>query len=129
MNLSQAQSITWVPFVPYAPRQLTPYDAIYRMVVAEIEKLISQETYDEKSHEEEVMQAVARQLNISFDAVSAWAEAFIDAAYHSKKWSDEQAMKFLFDGDDMALGQMMREASIASLAADIFRIAENEILG
>lgn len=114
---------TWVPHVPHAPRHNTPMGEISLMVIVEIERLISEETYDEVYHENEVLDAGMRIASDREDQADRWDSAMRQSVYTLK---EGELLDLLRDGDDCALGKVLREATIKEFAADVFAAAEEE---
>lgn len=114
---------TWVKPVPHAARQRTPMEAIYARVVAELECLVDAETYDEKYHLGEVMQAAMVIAGRWSEDAFAWDAAARGAIF---MLAEGKLLDLLNDGDDCALGKVLREATIKEFASDCFNAAEEE---
>lgn len=114
---------TWVPHQKHALRQDTPMDAIYKRIGLELECLVDAETYDEKGDAQDVTEAAKRIAGEWEYRAELWDEAMRDAVYNLK---EGELLDLLRDGDDCALGKVLREATIKEFASDVFSAAEEE---
>lgn len=114
---------TWVPHQKHALRQDTAMEAILKRVVLELECLVDVETYDEKNQPLDVLETGKRIAWDNMDRAEKWDDAMCQAVYALK---EGELLDLLRDGDDCALGKVLREATIKEFAADVFSAAEEE---
>lgn len=97
--------------------------AILLRVDMHIEGLVDAETYDEKNHPLDVLEAGKRIAGDFAERAEKWDDAMCQAVYSLK---EDELLDLLRDGDDCALGKVIREATIKEFASDVFNAAEEE---
>jgi len=116
---------TWVKQIPHSPWHRTPMEAIAMLIEDECDRLVNEETYDEKGMDLDVMDCCKRLSVTHLDHADRWDTALVDAVYSLK---EGEIVELLANGDDAELGKRLRELAIKSFAKDIFDDAKTECL-
>ncbi len=114
-----------IPICAYAPRPEDPDTTNERVVEAELQRLVDAESWDERGDDRAFMRIALRIMGQWWDDGLHWNEALADVQY-AETWDDARFLKLMRDGDECAMGRVIRERWLIEFAADVFAAAEEE---
>lgn len=117
--------LTPTPICAYVPRPEDPDTINERAVEAELQRLVDAEDWDERGQDMEFMRWALRIMGRWWDDGLRWSEALADVPY-AATWNDASFLKLMRDGDECAMGRVIRERWLIEFAADVFAAAEEE---
>lgn len=113
------------PLSPYSAGPEKPDVINQRVVEAELRRLVKPEDFNEAGQDREFMAIALRIMGQWWDVPYHWVEALVDVQY-SAAWSDDGFIALLRDGDEGAMGAVIRKRWLIEFAADVFTAAEQE---
>ena len=113
------------PLSPYSTGPEKPDTINQRVVEAELQRLVDAEVFNEAGQDREFLAIALHIMGRWWSVPYRWTEALVDVQY-SAAWSDAGFIALLRDGDECAMGRLIRERWLIEFAADVFEAAERE---